>query len=886
MKRISFLFSSIMLALLLCFCSSYAFAIETETAEIPMIEPAVLVETSGITGVKNGNIIRYEDFGLTVTIPESAVKSWESDMLPTSFRQLDAILETGNAAACNWADFETLEGPANFVVQILPCEENMPDYDVMDYYVKMYSVKPGVSLAERRVMQLGDNKQQNCFIAELKSEDGTLVNTLIFDRVCGCYRVECTVNTYDYQGAEELARQIFSVDAPAIAQYETSGTVGLKNGDIIRYEDFGLTVTIPESAVNSWESDVLPTSFNQLDAILKTGNAAACNWADFETPEGSANFMVQILPCEENMPDYNVMDYYVKMYSVKRGVSLAERRVMQLGEHKRQNCFIAELNNEDGTPVNTLVFDRICGHYRVECTVNTYGYQGAEELARQIFSVDAPVIEQYETSGTVGLLQNDSLRFEDYGVSVLLAYDPLFETLSSRSVPQTYEALAGSMVNNWYTLFWQDIESKSGWWSVSASLTEFDGSESDYIYGTAEYYRDEMKASECEIITLPLGENDAQKCLLVDFVNADGCEENLLIMTKMSGDYALTCSVSTYGWKGAKEKSEELFRVDKPKEQPFCIEPSGFLRLNDSSIFGKTVQELQSILGPFGTPMEFPWWGDNLSYFVVNCDGYDVWMLLDKEELLYGVVCENVEFAKFDSAFESATACFDNVYFYKDASENSFFLNDKVYQFYTDDFTRFQFSGCDSGEGSFHLSQRYLADPMTDFEIAEMADYIITGTLPELPVEHAVGLLEFAENHCGGPEQVNDISLCEMLSVAYLHLEEYDKFLMWREIAAGLGSQLSALVSGDNYYVDYNLFGMPMDCEKASEYYLAAIEGEDADYRYEAEDKLVSLWYYCSDTLSGGQLSKVEDAVSRIVENDNRYIPEVAERLSLSKNNG
>lgn len=125
------------------------------------------------------------------------------------------------------------------------------------------------------------------------------------------------------------------------------------------------------------------------------------------------------------------------------------------------------------------------------------------------------------------------------------------------------------------------------------------------------------------------------------------------MLAKVSGDYTLICSVSTYNWKGAKEKAEELFRVDQPKPLPFCIEPSGFFRLEDNSVFGKTVEELHSILGPFATPREFPWWGDNLSCFDVSCDGYNVTLLLNEEGRLYGIICENVEYKKYDTACRS-----------------------------------------------------------------------------------------------------------------------------------------------------------------------------------------------------------------------------------------
>ena len=77
-----------------------------------------------------------------------------------------------------------------------------------------------------------------------------------------------------------------------------------------------------------------------------------------------------------------------------------------------------------------------------------------------------------------------------------------------------------------------------------------------------------------------------------------------------------------------------------------------------------------------------------------------------------------------------------------------------------------------------------------------------------------------------------------------------------------------------------------MDCEKASEYYLAALNGKDTAYRTEAETHLVDLWYNYSDALSSGQLSKVEGTVRRIVEESTRFIPEVSERLGLPKKDG
>ena len=109
MKRNLISLSALLLAILLCACASPT---ETDDPETPTDEPAILNETSGITGVRTGSSIRYEDFGLTVTIPEGAVMNWDSDEQPASFSQLDAEIETEGAAAGYWTDFETPEGPA------------------------------------------------------------------------------------------------------------------------------------------------------------------------------------------------------------------------------------------------------------------------------------------------------------------------------------------------------------------------------------------------------------------------------------------------------------------------------------------------------------------------------------------------------------------------------------------------------------------------------------------------------------------------------------------------------------------------------------------------------------------------------------------------------
>lgn len=662
---------------------------------------------------------------------------------------------------------------------------------------------------------------------------------------------------------------------------ETSDVTGLKTGNVIRYDAFGLSVVIPDNALDNWQHNEIPSTFSELDAILEAEGAGAANWSDFEMPRGAAQFYIQILPCEEGCRDVYVMDYYMETYSARQNVELAERKVIRLGDFEWQNCFAAEQKNDTGGLDNFFVFDRIHGDYRVECCVQTFGWTGAEELAQQMFFVDVPAVEKYETSGTVGLLQNNCLRFEDYGVSINIVDEALYDTIVSLDVPQTFEQLRQSMEDDWYTIFWQDYEDDAGYYSVSAALypSTAEISLSDVLFWDADYFKNTLNASQCGIISLPLGDSKEQKCLKTTFANENGDDENLLYFLKACGDYNLRCSISTYGWQGAEEKAKMFFSIDKPKTLPFSIDTSGLLMIDDYSVFGKNVSELRDVLGPFPSQTEFPWWGENLSYFTVECGGYPVMVLLDSEERCYGIICEAVEAEKYDEAFQKAAELFNNLYFYKDASANSYFANGKVHYFYVDDVCSLLFAKCDNGKKSLDLCQRYLAAPVTDIDIVQMASLFVSGELKEPAEGHALRLVQFVVDRFNSKPQPEDSELCECLSDFYWGMRDYEKCLVWMETAAQLGSQVEAYNCGNTYNGRITEFDCPVNREKALDYYLQVISGSDDALRDEAEDQIVSIWYYYADELPEDRLQELEETVIRICRVKDDYISEVYERL-------
>lgn len=189
-------------------------------------------------------------------------------------------------------------------------------------------------------------------------------------------------------GGQTEASELVAV--PAGPAYETGEHIGVQNGASIRFDAFGMTVELPESTKDAPVNENPPKTYGELDEILASEFAYFVNWTDFEAQEGSASFHIQIMPCDEGTQGIDVMHYFMDTYPNEPGAVSYEIKNEPIGGRNGTPCFLAAMENEYGSQDERLIFDLVDGTYRIECTVDTYGWKGTEKLAEQIFFVDIP----------------------------------------------------------------------------------------------------------------------------------------------------------------------------------------------------------------------------------------------------------------------------------------------------------------------------------------------------------------------------------------------------------------------------------------------------------------------------------------------------------------
>lgn len=671
--------------------------------------------------------------------------------------------------------------------------------------------------------------------------------------------------------------------------YETSGVIGVRSGNTMRFDSFGLTVQAPENVPTDWATDIIPESFAELDEMISSDGVYCVNWTEFETEQGPACFGIQVFDAEEDFIDRYVMDYFVDYYTNECNAKNAEIKKTQIGDNPRQNCFNVNFVNDEGANENFFAFDRVTDNYRIECVVSTFDWNGAEELAKQIFFVDASDNEQSETAVLTGKIEDNALRLDAFGVTVNAFDDRIIDEWENREIPKTLAELDKTMEanDNSFMLFWTEIETEQGTAEVGANLFSIDVScvESDLYRWHESYFVDELGATEYDVKNLELGDNENQKCVLITTTDENGTEDNCFLLSKVSGKYYINCEVHTYGWDGAVDIAQQLFSVDAPKELPFDIGDSGLLILKDKSIIGKTMAELTELVSPFTVPDDFPWWNVPLKSVKIECSGYSASLLFDNDEKLYALICENVEDAKYETAFEEAAEKFDDYYYYWTNDDTSYYVDGRSYEFYDDDTICFEFAKCvDDENGGALLTQRYIAAPITADVMMEMGQRIVDGYYSDLAPEHGLKLEIFAADHTGDPyymvnvgwaynslkdtdnalvwfeKSIDSGNISAMNDIGYMYmisLQDYVSALEWYEKSAENGNYLGMINAGRIYLSD--LKGVGFSAEKAAEHFLNALESEDEWEYNSARSTLFAIQLFEEGKMDSELWNKLND---------------------------
>ncbi len=563
--------------------------------------------------------------------------------------------------------------------------------------------------------------------------------------------------------------------------YETEGLIGRQNGSSIRFDTFGMTVELPEGANDAPVNENLPETYAELDAILASDYAYIINWTDFEAPGGSASVHMQIMPCDEGTRPVDVMYYFLETYPNEPGALSYEVKNEPIGGRNGFPCFLAVKKNEYGSQDEILIFDLVDGKYRIECTVETFGWQGAENLAEQIFFIDEI---QYETDSLLGIFEWNSIRYEDFGLTILLPQEKVSDILDHTVFPSTYSDLEVELnrSDGWFYEFGTEDHTEAGTWSLDVSVArrEDAASENDLLHWDRDWYVKE-EAPDCEIVTLSIGENDRQKCLLMNGVGEDGAKQNILLLYKAYSNYYLLCRLVTYDWEGAADIAQQIFRPDKPGEMPFVFDDSGLFVIRDYSLFGKTFDEVREVLPQIAPLSGYDYWTPKMDYTTVSVDDFTVTLLFNQNGRLEAVMNEEVGGECYEAAFAKARELSGDVYFYNPMDGNAYFIDGGNYFFLNGEVAPLVLARCD-GEENIIITQRYIAQTFTYENLCAIATDILSGRVDNMKKEQGMNIAVYAAEQKGTAAAFRDVAeLYEM------KLNDNDKALEWYINAAETG---------------------------------------------------------------------------------------------------
>lgn len=415
------------MVLSLCACSSGASPAAQESpapaekAETAEKNSTPLYETSGVIGIRSGNEMRFDSFGLTVRAPE-AVSDWQTtDRIPETFAQLDEIIEKEGCYNITWTEFPLDGNRANFNVIVMQNDEWNKEQYVMDWFLESVLSEQGVKSAEIKNIKIGDRNAQKCFTAQHIGDDGKEENVIVFDKLAGPYRIECAARTYDgCLRAEEVAKMVFFLDAPSAQEisHGVSGIVGVRSEDSVRFENFGLTVYDPEGVTGGYYNENIPESYDELDDIINAEGYYDICRTEFENENGTGAVGLLVAPCGTSKRESYSMKVACENFKKNYKASKAEVVRMTLGDYPEQRCCVITYKDEDGNDVNALYFNKICGRYFIEGSVETRGWEGAEEMAAKVFSLDAPTPKPFHWTEN-GLFVLDDLSILEMNIGEL-----------------------------------------------------------------------------------------------------------------------------------------------------------------------------------------------------------------------------------------------------------------------------------------------------------------------------------------------------------------------------------------------------------------------------------------------------------------------------------
>lgn len=679
----------------------------------------------------------------------------------------------------------------------------------------------------------------------------------------------------------------------ASAVNETGGFLGVRSGNVLRFDAFGMSLTFPDSVSDLWENENVPKTLAELDLILRTDECYPLNWAAFSTRNGDACFSVQLLPCDEGAREIDVMQYFLNVYTSEKQAENAQIRLFTGSGDPKQHCYKADTVNDEGRPESFFVFDRVAGTRRVECVVEAFNGQDAEALAAQLFSLDPAPNVSHETDSTVGLCKDGALRFEDFGVTLLAPDEAIAAEWQARTPPESFEALYEIIDReSCCNVLSCDFETEGGLVSLNVNLFRCHSgfTENRQLGWVKKYFETDYGALSCDAVTLSLGENADQGCLLTKSIKENGETETMLSVYKISGGCYASFEVTTHGWEGAEAVAQQLLQTDPIPPRPFSFTDVHLLTIEDNSIFGMNPEELRSKLGPFADPDDIPleytyYTGEELGLSAdIDCEDDVVSLIFDDDRRLSAVISQFTPGEEFSAVLQDAIGKSDEIYYYSPTPEIDFFADKKFYRFFVDDESRLSLALVDmAGKSCIH--QAYWAGGLTDNDLIDAANSILSGELPLLKKEQGLKLAGFYADRSedevamkslgdlytnlfqdepnavlwyekaaalGEPSAYNELAIIRME-----HKDMNEALSLWQR-GAELGSVACMLNAGKLLYGVYGSF--PADYDQAGEYLLAARDCAEDEMLTEAEDRLVNLWYNFADQLSPALREKVTEA--------------------------